>query len=77
MKQRPGLFIFPMKKSGRSLSVYLPKRSSSMPIMVVELKWNGSAQGAIEQIKERNYPQVFQGYGSDILLVGINYDEKT
>ena len=48
-----------------------------MPIMVVELKWNGSAKGAIEQIKERNYPQVFQGYGSDILLVGINYDEKT
>ncbi len=48
-----------------------------MPIMVVELKWNKSAEGAIRQIKERNYPQVFEGYGSDILLVGINYDEKT
>ena len=48
-----------------------------MPIMVVELKWNKSAEGAIGQIKERNYPQVFEGYGSDILLVGINYDEKT
>lgn len=48
-----------------------------MPIMVVELKWNKSAEGAIGQIKERNYPQVFEGYGSDILLVGINYNEKT
>ena len=48
-----------------------------MPIMVVELKWNKSAEGAIGQIKERNYPQVFEEYGSDILLVGINYDEKT
>ena len=48
-----------------------------MPIMVVALKWNTSAEGAIRQIKERNYPQVFEGYGSDILLIGINYDEKT
>ncbi|MBO5070423.1 MAG: AAA family ATPase [Roseburia sp.] len=57
--------------------VYLPKKNSTMPIMVVELKWNRSAGGAIEQIKNRNYPQIFDGYGSDILLVGINYDEKT
>ncbi len=57
--------------------VYLPKKNSSMPVMVVELKWNKSAGGAIEQIKNRNYPQIFDGYGSDILLVGINYDEKT
>jgi hypothetical protein len=27
--------------------VYLPKKSSTMPIMVVELKWNKSAEGAI------------------------------
>lgn len=48
-----------------------------MPIMVVELKWNKGADGAIAQIKERNYPEVFEGYGSDILLVGVSYDEKT
>jgi hypothetical protein len=48
-----------------------------MPIMVIELKWNKSAQGAIDQIKNRNYPKALEGYGSDILLVGINYDEKT
>lgn len=57
--------------------VYLPKKSSPMPIMVIELKWNKSAGSAIEQIKDKKYPQVFEGYGSDILLVGISYDEKT
>jgi hypothetical protein len=57
--------------------VYLPKKNSDKPIMVVELKWNKTAGGAIAQIKERKYPQIFDGFGSDILLVGINYDERT
>jgi hypothetical protein len=57
--------------------VYLPKKGSDKPIMVVELKWNKTAEGAITQIKNKNYPQVLEGFGSDILLVGINYDEKT
>jgi hypothetical protein len=57
--------------------VYLPKKGSDKPIMVVELKWNKTAEGAIAQIKNRNYPQVLEGFGSDILLVGVNYDEKT
>jgi hypothetical protein len=57
--------------------VYLPKKGSTMPIMLVELKWNKSAEGAISQIKNRNYPQVLEGFGSDILLVGVNYDEKS
>jgi hypothetical protein len=57
--------------------VYLPKKASDMPIMLVELKWSKSAEGAIAQIKNRNYPQVLEGFGSDILLVGVNYDEKS
>jgi hypothetical protein len=57
--------------------VYLPKKGSTMPIMVVELKWNKTAEGAIAQIKNRNYPQIFEGFGSEILLVGVNYDEKS
>ena len=56
--------------------VYLPKKKSAMPIIVVELKWNKGADGAIRQIKERNYPEVFDGYGSEMLLVGVSYDEK-
>ena len=55
--------------------VYLPKRSSDYPALVVELKWNQSAEGAIDQILSRQYPEVLKSYGGQILLVGINYDK--
>lgn len=57
--------------------VYFPKRGSSLPVLLIELKWNKTEDGAVRQIKERNYPQVLKDYGGDILLVGINYDEKS
>lgn len=47
-----------------------------MPILLIELKWNKTEEGAINQIKNRNYPQVLEGFGSEILLVGITYNEK-
>jgi hypothetical protein len=56
--------------------VYLPKKSSSLPALLIELKWNKTAEGAISQIKNNNYPQVLKNFGSKVLLVGINYDEK-
>ena len=55
--------------------VFLPKRSSTLPAMIVELKWNKDAQGAIRQIKDRDYPKVLSNYGGRIVLVGINYEE--
>ena len=55
--------------------VYLPKQSEMVPALVIELKWNQSADTAIEQIKQRKYPTVLQDCGGDILLVGINYDK--
>lgn len=55
--------------------VYLPKKLSPMPALVVELKWNLSAQGAIAQIKDKRYPAALSGYGGGILLVGIVYDK--
>ena len=65
--------------SGHGLAdiVFLPKRRSALPAMVVELKWNKSAEGAIAQIKEKNYPRILENYGGEIVLVGVNYDEKT
>ena len=45
--------------------------------MIVELKWNEAAESAIDQIKDRNYPAVLNGYGGELVLVGINYDQKT
>ena len=55
--------------------VYLPKKDSMLPALVIELKWNKSAEGAIRQIKDRRYPDAIKGYGGDILLVAINYDK--
>lgn len=43
--------------------------------MIVELKWNESADTAIRQIKERRYAGALAGYTGEILLVGINYDK--
>ena len=57
--------------------VFLPKRDTSLPAMIVELKWNQTAEGAIKQIKEKDYPSLISEYTGDILLVGINYNEDT
>ena len=59
--------------------VFLPKPEyiSSYPALVVELKWNKSAKTALQQIKERKYPESIKQYTGDILLVGVNYDKKT
>lgn len=57
--------------------VFMPKKSSSKPAILIELKWNKTAEAAISQIKDRDYPHVLKGYNGDIILVGINYDEKT
>lgn len=57
--------------------VFLPKKISSMPAILIELKWNKTDVGAIGQIKKNDYPQVLKDYGGEILLVGINYDPKS
>jgi len=56
--------------------VYLPV-GNNKPAMVVELKFNHSANTALDQIKEKNYPEALQQYRGEILLVGINYDKTT
>ena len=45
--------------------------------MIIELKWDKSADSAIQQIKERNYPLALSGYCGNLLMVGISYDTKT
>ena len=56
--------------------VYLPKKDSVLPALVIEMKWNQSAQGEIAQIKNKHYPDAIKEYGGEILLVGINYDKN-
>lgn len=62
--------------SGYADIIYLPKKGSILPVLVVELKWNQSVDGAIGQIKDRRYPEALAGYGGDILLVGISYSKE-
>lgn len=59
--------------------VFIPKTEyvGNYPALVIELKWNRSAQTAIEQIKEKKYPDGLLQYTGDILLVGISYDKKS
>lgn len=56
--------------------VYLPRKNTDKPALIIELKWNKTAKGAIAQIKEKQYASWIQNYVGDILLVGINYNQK-
>lgn len=57
--------------------VYLPKRDTDYPALLVELKWDRPADAAIGQIRERNYPNALRGLEVPVLLVGVTYDPKT
>lgn len=57
--------------------VFVPKRWSKKPALVVELKWDKSAEGAVNQIKDKRYMEALKEYKDNMLLVGINYDKKT
>ena len=67
--------------SGRGFAdfVFIPKpeNTGDYPALVVELKWNKDARTAIQQIKEKKYPDTVRQYTGKLLLVGINYDKKT
>lgn len=45
--------------------------------MIVELKYGKSAASAIEQIKDRQYPEVMKDYHGNLLLIGISYDKES
>ena len=53
------------------------KKHSDKPAVVIELKWDKSAVGAIEQIKEKQYGNALKEYQGNLLLVGINYNKMT
>ncbi|MCQ5165784.1 ATP-binding protein [Roseburia hominis] len=54
---------------------FIPRSNAGFrPAMIVELKYNQSAETAIKQIKEKKYHGALSGYSDKILLVGINYD---
>ena len=59
--------------------VFIPKPEykSTYPALVVELKWNKDSTIALQQIKNKRYPESILNYTGEILLVGINYDKTS
>ena len=59
--------------------VFIPKPEFQKfyPALVVELKWNKDVKTALDQIKDRKYPDSVACDAGELLMVGINYNEKT
>lgn len=57
--------------------VYIPRPGSSLPPMVVELKWDKLVDAAIDQIRQRNYPASLAGLTGECVLVGVTYHADT
>ncbi len=57
--------------------VLIPRSHINSPAIIIELKYNKTAQGAIDQIKRKEYPEQVKEYTNNIVLVGINYDKDT
>ena len=56
--------------------VFVPRKYRDVPAIVVELKWDKSAKGAISQIKQKQYCKSLEKYAGNILLAEINYSKK-
>ena len=70
--------ILPEVDSGKGFAdlILIPSPEyPDKPALVIELKYDKNADGAIAQIKRRNYPDRLVHYKGNILLIGINYDK--
>ena len=57
--------------------VFLPRKGSDKPAMIIDLKYDKTAEGVIEQIRNSNYPENVAELSSELLMVGINYNSTT
>ena len=57
---------------------FLPRpQHAEKPALVIELKWDKTADTAIRQIKEKAYAGALTSFAGNVLLVGVSYDKKT
>ncbi len=61
---------------GRADITFTPRDNLHIPF-VIELKVDDTAEAAIDQIKNKNYIDLFIGYKGKVLLLGVSYDSKT
>ena len=62
--------------TGRADLTFTPRDNTHIP-MIIELKADKSVDTAINQIKDKEYSNIFKGYKGKILLLGITYDSST
>ena len=62
--------------TGRADLTFTPRDNTHIPL-IIELKADKSVKDAINQIKEKEYYNVFKGYKGKVLLLGITYDSST
>ena len=57
--------------------VLMPRKNVNTPAILLELKYDQSADAAIDQIHRKEYQGKVAQYDGQVILVGINYDPKT
>ncbi len=62
--------------TGRADITFTPRDNTHIP-MIIELKADKPVDDAINQIKQKDYSNVFNGYKGKVLLVGIAFDSST
>ena len=76
---KPFFKIFHELPTGKGFAdmVFIPLPKSTRPAIVVELKYDKTADSAIDQIKRKEYPKSLVGFSKKIVLCGINYNKST
>ncbi|MCD7715294.1 MAG: PD-(D/E)XK nuclease domain-containing protein [Lachnospiraceae bacterium] len=54
---------------------FIPRKETDKPALLIELKYNKSADTAIQQIHDNRYDGKLKGSGGRVMLVGVNYDK--
>ncbi|MCD8016086.1 MAG: PD-(D/E)XK nuclease domain-containing protein [Lachnospiraceae bacterium] len=69
--------IFRELPAGKGFADYafIPRKGIDKPALLIELKYNKSADTAIQQIHDNRYDGKLKGFGGRVMLVGVNYDK--
>ncbi|MDY3740867.1 MAG: AAA family ATPase [Selenomonadaceae bacterium] len=68
---------FPTGKGFADLT-FIPRGNyPNIPAMVIELKFDNTAETAINQIKNKTYTKKLEDYTGNIIIAGINYNKKS
>ena len=70
--------LIPEFDSGKGYAdiVFVPSpKYPDKPVLLVELKYEKSADSALDQIRRQKYPDRLMHYKGNILLVAVNYDK--